>query len=340
MFGGTVACALGIGFVMQRGNEVPTSLTALDPVPIQKSVLGSAPQTPQAIPTPVAPELTDVSQAGQDALQLDSITLTSAQPAIVAPRALPPLEKKAAYNRDSANVPNTPADPKMPQLGCAVVAQARAGDTAIAHLDISAPCYGNERLTVHHNGMMFTATTDASGKLTVDVPALAEKAVFIVAFSNGKGAVAQAQIPDLAQFDRIVLQWPGDDGFQIHAREFGASYGESGHVWSGRSDTQAKQATGGFVTRLGDAATLAPQMAEVYTFPTRSTKQSGTVTLSIEAEVTEANCGSDVSAQTLELHAGDKLRTRDLVLSVPACSAIGDFLVLNNLVNDLKIAGN
>ncbi len=33
------------------------------------------------------------------------------------------------------------------------------------------------------------------------------------------------------------------------------------------------------------------------------------------------------------------METRDLILSVPDCDAVGDFLVLNNLVDDLKIAG-
>ena len=32
------------------------------------------------------------------------------------------------------------------------------------------------------------------------------------------------------------------------------------------------------------------------------------------------------------------LRVRDLSLSIPACDGVGDFLVLKNLVEDLKIA--
>jgi hypothetical protein len=79
-------------------------------------------------------------------------------------------------------------------------------------------------------------------------------------------------------------------------------------------------------------------MAEVYSFPRAASSRNGQVTLSVETEVTAENCGRDVSAQSLELRNGDTLRTRDMVLSVPNCSAIGDFLVLNNLVEDLKIA--
>jgi hypothetical protein len=61
--------------------------------------------------------------------------------------------------------------------------------------------------------------------------------------------------------------------------------------------------------------------------------------VSVEAEITEANCGRDVAAQTFHVHAGE-IQTRDLSMTIPACDAVGDFLVLNNLIEDLKIAAN
>jgi hypothetical protein len=160
--------------------------------------------------------------------------------------------------------------------------------------------------------------------------------VFIVAFGNGKGAVATAQVADLAQIDRVVLQWRGDTGFELHALEFGAGYGDPGHVWSGADPRPA--GTGGFVLRLGDPATLEPQLAEIYSFPIALSDHAGTVSLSVEAEVTDRNCGRDISAQSLEMRASGGLRTRELELSIPNCTALGDFLVLNNLMDDLKIA--
>ena len=208
---------------------------------------------------------------------------------------------------------------------------------ASVRLVVSAPCLPNERVTLHHHGMIFTAVTDAAGRLDLSVPALAERAVFIAAFANGKGAVATAEVPDLADYDRVVVQWSGAGGFQIHAREFGAGYGEPGHVWHGAAPRG--DGAGGMVQRLGDAGTLAPQLAEIYSFPRAAADSGGQIALSVEAEVSAANCGRDVAAQLLELRGpGARLRTRDLVLSVPNCTAIGDFLVLNNIVDDLKIA--
>ena len=81
-------------------------------------------------------------------------------------------------------------------------------------------------------------------------------------------------------------------------------------------------------------------MAEVYTFPTLTSDSAGRIGLSVEAEVTAANCGRQIAAQTLQLKPGETLRSRDVTLDMPACDANGDFLVLKNLFEDLKVAAN
>jgi hypothetical protein len=62
--------------------------------------------------------------------------------------------------------------------------------------------------------------------------------------------------------------------------------------------------------------------------------------LSVEAEVSELNCGQEIEAQSLQVGSDGKLKTRNLTLAVPDCDAIGNFLVLNNLLEDLKVARN
>ena len=129
---------------------------------------------------------------------------------------------------------------------------------------------------------------------------------------------------------------------QIHALEFGSEYGEDGHVWadSARDQSSASLGEGGFLSVLGNPDIDNAYVAEVYTFPTDVAKRSGEVVLSVEAEVTASNCGRDVEAQSLQISAGGPLKTQDLVLSMPDCNTVGDFLVLKNLLNDLKVAGN
>ncbi len=346
MAGGTVASAIAIGFFMQQGQGDARPVASLSPVPVMQTTLDApAPLSGDSEALPQTPAPSDTEAALRAPLRLENVMLTASLPPVSIPHALPPLYQQAAVSGgasgDASPMPAAPADPAVPRLGCPVIATAEPISQARVRLTVSAPCYGNERLTIHHNGMMFTDVTDNSGALSVDVPVLAEKAIFVLAFANGKGAVAQADVPELAGFDRVALQWTGREGFQIHAREFGASYADAGHIWSGNSKGAGDAAQQhGFVTRLGDVDTLAPKIVEIYSFPSKTSTRSGTVAMTVEAEVTAANCGRDVTAETLELTKGGALRTRDLVLSVPDCSAVGDFLVLNNLVNGLKIAGN
>lgn len=317
--GGTIACALGIGYFMQQGESPAHHAPALQTRPIDVA------------------QLEPMTETDEVTLELEQIVLTSASSANV----WLPAEFRAA-ERSPMEFPATPSDPVTPVLGCDIVTNTAVQAMASVELNVSAPCFRNERLTVHHNGMMFSDTTDDTGNLTVTVPVLAENAVFILEFANGKGIVAVADVPTLKDFDRVALQWSGNGGFQVHAREFGAVYGEEGHVWSGSAHLEGAETDlinpHGVVTRLGDPDTLAPKLVEVYTFPSGRAIMSGSVQLSVEAEITEANCGRDVAAQALELRSNKTLRTRDLVLSMPDCSAIGDFLVLNNLVDDLMIA--
>lgn len=204
---------------------------------------------------------------------------------------------------------------------------------ALLQVDLSAPCRAGERFTLHHGGVMITHALDAEGKFSGVVPALASHAVVIADFASGRDLDAVVTVDDLDTVERVVLQWQGESGLEVHALEFGATYGEPGHVWKGSEASFAA----GQVLSLGDSDQIAAQRVEVYTLP----KDAGTgaVSVSIEAEITALNCDRSVDAQLME-YRGDRLQTRDLTLNIPECSAVGDFLVLNNLVESLKIAAN
>ena len=79
-------------------------------------------------------------------------------------------------------------------------------------------------------------------------------------------------------------------------------------------------------------------MAQVYTFPSAMAEESGNVELSVEIEVTNSNCGLEIEAQALQVKAGAQPKVQTLDLTMPDCDAVGDFLVLKNLVDDLKVA--
>ena len=331
---GTLACAIGIGFFMQQGGDIPSpeysgatlinaSAAVLD---VEEIILTSA-------------EFADDFVASEAE---ESVTLAAAQEIIAPQEEVLPVVQAAAV-MDALEMPSVDMALAMevePEASCEVTATARAVAAAMVNLTLSAPCLPDERVTVHHAGMLFTESTDGSGAFDITVPAMAEDATFVVAFTNGEGAVAQTTVEELGDFDRVALQWKGDTGFELHAREFGADYGSAGHVWSGdmRDMTFAVTGQGGFLSLLGDAAVPDGLMAEVYTFPAKAAQNAGDVALSVETEVGDNNCGLEIEAQTLQTFSGKDITSRDLTLSVPDCDATGNFLVLNSLFEDLKVA--
>ena len=322
--GGALAVAFAIGFVMQSGDAAEqryaTSSGTIDrPAPVHEVKLPDS----------------------GTLLQMEEITLTSAEAGNaedVPPTHMPTV--LAAMATSPSRMPILDERMEVDAPGCKIDATARAKAAAMVVLDLDAPCLPNERITVHHNGMIFTETTSDRGQLSVEVPALAQDAVFILAFTNGEGAIARTEVEDLGDFDRVVLQWKGDTGFQIHAREYGADYGSPGHVWSGAPGEAAATVLGkgGMLTRNGDSAAADPLLTEVYTFPKDAKPGAGEIALSVETEIDKANCGIEVEAQTLEIVQDGKIRTQNVTLPVPDCDTPGGFLVLNNLLQNLKVA--
>ncbi len=225
---------------------------------------------------------------------------------------------------------------------CQAELVARPIAAALVDLELEAPCAPNERIVIHHNGMMFAEATDSEGSLSVKVPALSETAVFIASFSNGDGAVATTAVKEITGFDRAVVQMQGQSGIGLHALEFGSDYDDAGHISAASPRTVADGASGhgGFLVSLGDATLESPLVAEVYTFPTTMTKQAGDIALNVDIEITEANCDKDIEAQTMQISQGADMLVHDLDLTMPGCDAVGDFIMLKKMLNDLKVASN
>ncbi|MFK7745059.1 MAG: hypothetical protein AB8B47_08390 [Roseobacter sp.] len=331
----TLGCALGIGFVMQSGEVAEMrygsgQLSAMTTTPL--------------VGEPAVPVLvTDLSSAMKvDRLDVRRITLTSAKVQIQNKRR--DFDEMVISASADSNT-TTSLRPRLePEIGnspdCTVTAEAQANAAAMIGLSINAPCFASQAVTIHHEGLNFSQMMSDLGTLDIMLPALTADARVSTTFANGDTITASTNVDSVPLYDRVVVQWQGETGVQIHAREFGADYGDEGHVWSGASRDFSAVAggRGGFLTSLGDKKLTAPLMAEVYTFPTALSKTEGAVELTVETEVTEANCGTEVRARAIEFSGGTEMSSQILNLAVPNCGAIGNFLVLNNLLQDLTVA--
>lgn len=324
--GGTFAAMIGVGFIMQSTSEKPVK----------------AKQISQASAAELTREKTSVTGSQ---LELKKIVNTSALPTMPMDQTVESALPSAAIIKASTNGSDGGTFEQnrvSSDAVCEIKLDATSTTAAMVDLVLNAPCLPNERLTVHHNGMMFSETTGTDGMLKLQVAALAPAAVYIVSFSNGEGAVASTKVPSLEFYDRAVVQWRGASGIQLHAREFGANYGDDGHVWFGSEGdiSAAATGTGGFMRRYGNSDLPEALTVEVYTFPSGTTQFNGDIKLSIETEVTALNCGKEIEAQTLQVAPDRQLKTQGLSLSVPTCDAVGDFLILNDMLDNLSIAQN
>ena len=287
----------------------------------------------------VPPYYMDVSD-----LELTSITYTSATSRGNLPRRpdASTFEDKRPEQLIRSSAPVVDTASLGESLGCAATMSARPLAAAMVQLDLEAPCAPLARLTLHHNGMMITEHTGPDGSLTLTLPALSERAIFMAAFENGLMAIANAEVTSLDIYDRVVVQWKGPGQLQVHALEFGADYGDAGHVWADapRDMTQAARGQGGFVTVHGSAVSDQDLHAQVYTFPSGTAELTGEISLSVETEITAATCDRQVEAQAMQISGGGPVNVIDLTIDMPDCDAQGDFLVLKNLFQDLKIARN
>ena len=217
-------------------------------------------------------------------------------------------------------------------LECAASMSAAPQEGAMVQLFVSAPCDANGAVTFHHAGMIFGDQLDDLGELTVRVPAMTATAVFLAEVNGSDTLMAQAEVADLGDYDRVAMQTV-DRGVGLHAFEYGAKFGAEGHIWS-----EADNGAGQFVS-LGDATLPSGQLLQVYSHAVPELRSQGEIALSLEAEVRMATCGRPVEVHILAAKGGD-LRARELLLEMPDCDAVGDFLVLNNPVESLKLSRN
>lgn len=321
MAAATLSVALGAGHLMQNGFGGATQTAALQG------------ETPQAI-TPLA--------AG-----------VSTEPAVEAPAPAAPVLPETAFAptpaqdapRETADLPAPAPDlvedaPDMvlsgDSINCPITLDLIASAQATLDLTLVAPCRASERVVIRHGGLTVTGVTSLTGTLFASVPGMEPTGDVAVYFNDGVEVSAAESLPDLPLYRRFAVQWVAEDAFQLHAFESGASYGEPGHVSATNPARRLQNVPmqGGYLSLLGDSNAPLPMLAEVYTFPLDPAQP---VDLTIEASVTEATCDRELLGEVLLSEGGTVTKT-DLTMATPSCDAIGDVLVLNNPLPDLKLA--
>jgi hypothetical protein len=91
--------------------------------------------------------------------------------------------------------------------------------------------------------------------------------------------------------------------------------------------------------QLGDASLPSAPLLRIYSHALPNLRAKGEIAPSLQAEVHPETCDRSVEVHILSARNGG-LRLRELSLEIPDCNAVGDFLVLNNPVESLKLSRN
>lgn len=273
----------------------------------------------------------------------------------------PPVLAEATLRRApepvaEAALPKVPSPEGMAVLAAIPQLKAAAPDPAAGaiaeacptHLDLSArasamisvmltaPCQAGARVVLRHGGLAITLQTSATGLLLAEIPGMETSGTVEAAFGDGTVLTSALAMPEVGAMRRFAVQWQADDAFQIQAYENGAGFGAPGHISASAPHTPAAgaPAKGGFLTLLGDPTVAGPLMAQVYSFPA---DPAARIEVVVEAAVTPLTCGRELIGETVLSNGGKPVAT-DLNLAMPGCDAVGDYVMLQNLVPDLKLA--
>lgn len=328
----TFLIAVGSGHLMQYGVAGATKISTPAPRPALQepiyeietsNILSGALFAPQAIAPSIDPILPKTpGNAALPSRPLESL-------------AVPTDTAVAPLGDDQMNINGfgISCDPQL-----AMTAQRGA----MVKLSLVTGCKPETRVDISHSGISFTEETDAAGQLTLDIPALSSPAQFTIQVEGEDALATSVDLPDITDHDRVALQWSGANGLSIQALEFGAEPGTKGHVSADdpHSPLRGMLAHGGFLTRLGKNDSEDAGRVEIYSFPSGTTRRDGVVRLHVEAQVTPLTCGQTIEAHALQTRPSGSLRRIDLSVAVPGCDAVGNTLVLKNVLQDLKIAQN
>ena len=317
--------------IILPGNDTPT-------LPDSSITVDQSPVSPTLPSTNVANQIV-VPDVGNDGSETDVTQSRTVTPNAITPSVTAQVAQTANL---ALSAEDTVASTQAELVDCSVSMTATAGLAATVNLSLVAPCHAEQSVVVTHDALVITDRTDTEGKLDLTVPALTEAALFLAAFADGEGAIASTEVSSVGFYDRVALLWENGAGASLHALEFDAEYDAAGHVQSAAKQSASAAARGeaGFLAALGNTDDDVKSLAEVYSFPTGFSQKQGNIKLSVEIEITAENCGKDIGAQVLQLGADNSRSIRDLTLTVPSCDAMGDRLVVKDMVDDILLASN
>lgn len=198
-------------------------------------------------------------------------------------------------------------------LECRADASLTVLPDAVMRVDVRA-CGSDVPVHLTYAGLMITEQADAHGRLNFDLPALGPTAELLLEIDGHAPIALSASVPDAVWNDRVAVVWDGAASVSVRSQDDGAL-----------EESQT----------LGDAD-LQTYVTEIHTL----SSQRDAPAVSIVAEATAASCGREFPLRILRSSADNGPQDTTISVAFPPCDALGEFVVLKNLSEDLTVAHN
>ena len=292
----------------------------------------TAVQPPRQTPSPVLPGFTDQRELAPPAVR-PPVSAERGETVARAPQANPaagsqPVDRREPAQRSSspplfvdARDPRATADASQPAATAvaptrlAVAASAPRDPVATAPtaspcepakiasepLDggrmlvrVGTPCRAEQSIRFGYGGASVVRKLDGAGRLELTLDLFAGTASPIeIVFEDGTSRELPARASDLDKLEKIALIWRAPVDLDLHAFEYGATFGQPGHVWAeapssalaAREQVAAGRRGRGFLSRADNgqgSGQGSGDKIEVYTFFRYPDQPAGIVSIAID----------------------------------------------------------
>lgn len=236
---------------------------------------------------------------------------------------------------DGGGAPITTASiARLPVHCAAPVVEGEALDAGMMRLQVRSSCHAGQDVHIAYGGVDLVRRLDAVGTLDTEIDCFAgAKGDVAIRFGDGTARTLPVTARDLERVSKVALIWQAPVNLDLHAFEYGAQPGESGHRWNRAAsslDAARRAATrggrgSGFISTAADGRSPGDQI-EVYTFMHADGQTRGIVSFALDhamdgAGLSQASCGDGALAEVgfrITMHSPSRKRLDDGGLIAPA----------------------
>lgn len=154
---------------------------------------------------------------------------------------------------------------------------------AMTGVIVDSPCHAGTVAELAYDGLRFAIELDDRGTGSVAAPGFQGSAEAALSLEGREPMAFNLPFRNIERIDRVAVAWEATDGLALHALEFGARPGSSGHVspTAPRSFEDVRRAGGGWLSAY-EPAKGKGQRIEVYSFWRRHAGPVGVVHLGFD----------------------------------------------------------